>query len=344
MKNAERKVKQIKRDLRRERNKLEAIRADILRLNTQIAQAQAHLGQLRDRREAIDRAITRQTREIRQLQGRLDERAREAYITGPAGVIEAILGSESLTEMSDRVTFLDVLSRSDSDVSITIDLEREQLRQHEVDLKGYVGEEKSVLAQLGGQNDELQGKFAAQVVVEDAIADKLAEARKTLRSLKEKRRRELAAVLRVGNGGPPLSADGPFYWCPVAPPRTYIDDFGFPRVGHTHQGNDIFAPSGTPILAPFDGVAEEGSGGLAGLYVRVHADANADYVFNAHLSRFAGVNGRHVTAGTVVGYVGNTGNAISTPSHDHFEYHPGGGSAVSPYNYLNEVCGVGGRG
>jgi murein DD-endopeptidase MepM/ murein hydrolase activator NlpD len=83
---------------------------------------------------------------------------------------------------------------------------------------------------------------------------------------------------------------------------------------------------------------------LGGLYVYVDADANADYVYNAHLSRFAGVNGQHVTKGQLIGYVGQTGNAASTPPHNHFEYHPGGGSAVSPYLYLNEVCGISGRG
>jgi murein DD-endopeptidase MepM/ murein hydrolase activator NlpD len=340
---AERKVKQIRRELRHERAKLRAIQDDIHRLNTQIAQAWAHLNQLRERRHAVDKDIARQTRDIEELQGRLDERARAAYITGPAVILEAILGAQSLTEMSDRVTFLDVLARQDSDVSVAIDLEREQLREHEVDLKGYVGEEKDVLRQLADQNEDLQKQFAAQVLVEDRIADKLAEAQRVLRVLEERRRRELAAILGVGNIGPPLSADGPFYWCPVDAPRSYIDDFGFPRVGHTHQGNDIFAPSGTPIRAPFNGTAQEGSGGLGGLYVHVYADANADYVFNAHLSRFAGVSGQHVVKGQVIGYVGQTGNAATTPPHDHFEYHPGGGSAVSPYLYLNEVCGVGGR-
>ena len=340
---AERKVKQIKRELRREQAKLNAILDRITAINTQIAQAQAHLAQIRNRSQAVDKHIASQTDAIEELQGRLDERARAAYITGPAAVLDAVLGAESLTDMSDRLTFLDVLARQDSDVSIAIDLERDQLREHEVDLKSYAAEERDVLQELARQNDELQRQFAAQVRVEDRIADAFAAAKKHLNVLREQRRRELAASLGVGNIGPPVSADGPFFWCPVDAPRSYIDDFGFPRVGHTHQGNDIFAPSGTPIRAPFNGIAREGSGGLGGLYVHVYADANADYVYNAHLSRFAGVNGQHVVKGQLIGYVGQTGNAASTPPHNHFEYHPGGGSAVSPYLYLNEVCGTGGR-
>jgi murein DD-endopeptidase MepM/ murein hydrolase activator NlpD len=76
----------------------------------------------------------------------------------------------------------------------------------------------------------------------------------------------------------------------------------------------------------------------------VYADANADYVYNAHLSEHVGVDGQQVQPGDIIGLVGNTGNAAGTPPHDHFEYHPGGGSAVSPYVYLNEVCGTGGQG
>jgi murein DD-endopeptidase MepM/ murein hydrolase activator NlpD len=74
------------------------------------------------------------------------------------------------------------------------------------------------------------------------------------------------------------------------------------------------------------------------------SNGSGDYVYNAHLSKHAGVNGAHVQPGQLIGYVGNTGNAVGTSPHDHFEYHPGGGSAVSPYIYLNEVCGVNGAG
>jgi len=45
-----------------------------------------------------------------------------------------------------------------------------------------------------------------------------------------------------------------------------------------------------------------------------------------------------VTTGTIVGYVGNSGDAINSASHDHFEWHPGNGAAVDPFPYLNAVC------
>ena len=143
-----------------------------------------------------------------------------------------------------------------------------------------------------------------------------------------------------------------FKLCPVDAPRHYIDDFGAPRwVGgfHRHQGIDIMAPRGTPIRAPFDGTATSSSSWAGGLQVRV--EGRRGLVFNAHLSKI-GKMGK-VRAGTIVGYVGNSGDAAGGPTHDHFEWHPGTpptnpwvspmgvsgvGSAVDPYPYLRAVC------
>jgi murein DD-endopeptidase MepM/ murein hydrolase activator NlpD len=157
----------------------------------------------------------------------------------------------------------------------------------------------------------------------------------------------------LGGGHSGQGIGGVFLTCPVDPPHAYSDDFGQFRgttnPPHPHAGNDIFAPKGTPIRAPFPGTAADTSGGLGGKAVTVYGSYG--YAYNAHLSRMGTLG--PVAAGTVIGYVGNTGDARGGPTHDHFEWHPSVfprhlwrspygyrhvGSAIDPYPYLNAVC------
>lgn len=340
------KVKRIERELRSAQGRLDAVRLAVESLTRQVAQALAQKSAIEDHIKDTRRAVKASGRRIGELQGRLNERARDVYIRGPLELVEVVLEAESLVDVSDRVAFIDALSRSDSNLAVGIDVERQQLRRYVDELAQVRKDQVALLKLLRGKGAELEEKLAASLAIQKEIAGKLAEAKEAVETLEKKRQQELLASIVAGQGRPPpdLGEPGPFYRCPVDQPRAYINDFGFPRVGHTHQGNDIFAPHGTPIRAPFDGNAVEGSNGLGGLSVHVYAsNGTSDYVYNAHLSQYAGVSGS-VTAGDLIGYVGDTGNAAGAPPHDHFEYHPGGGPAVTPYFYLNEVCGPGGAG
>lgn len=121
---------------------------------------------------------------------------------------------------------------------------------------------------------------------------------------------------------------------PVAsvPGLHFSDDWGDPRSGgRTHQGNDIFAPSGTPVVAVDDGAVRfvvDPIGGRS-FYLRT---ADGVTYYGTHLSGYEGVD-RAVKAGDVIGYVGTDGNAAGKPAHLHFEVHPGGGP-VDPYPLL----------
>ena len=109
--------------------------------------------------------------------------------------------------------------------------------------------------------------------------------------------------------------------CPVAGPTTFTDTWGAPRSGgRTHKGVDMFAAHGTPVVAPVAGLVEHFNDGLGGLSFRLWGD-DGNYYYGTHLSGY-GHAGR-VLAGTIVGYVGTTGNAARTPPHLHFEIHPG---------------------
>jgi len=130
---------------------------------------------------------------------------------------------------------------------------------------------------------------------------------------------------------------GLFRRCPVPGWSSKADNFGvmvrIPKVPvHRHQGIDIIAPMGSPIVAPFDGVASSGAGVLGGNTVIVRGPLG--WVYNAHLSAFSPHSNGSVHAGDVIGYVGATGDA--TASHDHLEFHPRqipAGWSAGPYGY-----------
>jgi murein DD-endopeptidase MepM/ murein hydrolase activator NlpD len=141
---------------------------------------------------------------------------------------------------------------------------------------------------------------------------------------------------------PKLTAGG--YVFPVYGPVSYGDTYGAARadVGW-HHGDDIFAPLGAPILAVATGtVFSVGWNDIGGwrLWLR---DRQGNQFYYAHLSAYStlAVNGAHVRAGQVIGFMGNTGDAEGTPVHLHFEVHPvsllylGYDGAVDPTPYLD---------
>lgn len=114
---------------------------------------------------------------------------------------------------------------------------------------------------------------------------------------------------------------------PVAGQAKYSDDWQNPRYTpcfHLHEGTDIFAAEGTPVVAPGPGVVVAfGDHPVGGLCVWLQSDDKLSF-FMAHMSRFAdGLQaGQRVTRSTVLGYVGDTGNAEGGSPHLHFEVHP----------------------
>ncbi len=139
----------------------------------------------------------------------------------------------------------------------------------------------------------------------------------------------------VGAGSAPAGAVGPPIMFPVPPwvNYSYGNDWGAPRRGHTHQGNDIFAPMGSPAVAVAPGVVTHHSGGNAGNYIGLHS-VWGDLFYYMHMMGFTTPNGATVFPGQLIGLVGDTGNARGGPPHIHFEWHPQGGAATNPYNYL----------
>lgn len=140
----------------------------------------------------------------------------------------------------------------------------------------------------------------------------------------------------------PLSPAG--YVFPVYGPSSFTDTFEAARAGiGWHHGEDIFAPLGAPLLAVADGTVFSVGWNNRGGYRLWLRDRQGNQFYYAHLSAFSplAVDGNEVRAGDVVGFVGNTGDAQTTPYHLHFEIHPVGllplgyDGVVNPYPYLS---------
>jgi murein DD-endopeptidase MepM/ murein hydrolase activator NlpD len=135
---------------------------------------------------------------------------------------------------------------------------------------------------------------------------------------------------------------GPYVF-PVYGQVSFSDTFGAFRADTGwHHGDDIFADLGTPVLAAAKGVVfSVGWNTLGGNRLWLE-DRQGNQFYYAHLSAYSplAVNGARVNAGDVLGFVGNTGDAVTTPYHLHFEIHPvsllgkGYDGVIDPTPYL----------
>jgi len=143
-----------------------------------------------------------------------------------------------------------------------------------------------------------------------------------------------------GSGGDPGSGSTDFatpgWVCPVNGPVGFGDTWGAPRSGgRSHQGVDMIGARGLPLVAVVDGFVQQKTNSLGGNAVWLSGTDGNKYYY-AHLDSWAEAGS--VTAGTVIGYLGDTGNARFSIPHLHFEIHPGGGAAVNPYPTVRAHC------
>jgi hypothetical protein len=143
---------------------------------------------------------------------------------------------------------------------------------------------------------------------------------------------------------------------PVVGNVNYIDDFGAPRPGGTHKGNDIMSIRHQPAVAFEAGTIEKwarpnqavpscmlvlhGGSGMEYWYIHLNNDLGSTNDNDAGCSKAYAPglkNGQHVRRGQLVGFVGDSGDANGIQPHLHFEIHRPSGTAIDPYTYLKKA-------
>jgi len=335
-------------DVQRARDQLDQISANVGAVTEQVLQAQDQLTAIQNELTTTREKLAVTQEHFDEVMGRLNQRARTAYMQGVGSGLDFILGATSLTDLSDRVSFLDAVQQSDSDLATEVENVANQLDTQVQAQEKLQAKQAAVLENLKAKKADLQAAQDQQQAIVDQIAAKQEEARKLAAKLSKQRAAWLKSQLGVSTG------NGLFKVCPVDQPRSFGDGFGAPRSAggfHLHMGVDIVAPLGTPIRAPFDGVARRSFNTLGGN--AVYVTGSTGFVYNAHLSAYSANSTGPVQAGEIIGYVGWTGDAVGGVYHDHFEYHPNvipanwpasayGYSvidgAINPYPLLVEAC------
>lgn len=310
------------------------LRAELDRVNALWQEAEAALARSQDQAEDARARIAELERELSRIRVRLNDRAAALFIAGGNPQIVAVLVSDSITDAADRLEFASALAQGDADLANRVAVQTQDLTWQRQRLAAAAAEQGRAVASLQTQQSAINAKLAEyQSRVDDLEAKLAAE--------------QAPDPVTGGSGGPTdpgggggtttITGSGWLLTCPVAGASSFVDSFGDPRPGgRSHEGIDMIAARGTPVVAVHGGTVHRTSSSIGGNGVVLTHDGSSDWTFYTHFDSFGAYGeGAHVGAGQVIGYVGNTGTTVY---HLHFEYHPGGGAAVDPYSALLGVC------
>lgn len=312
--------------------------------------------ELSHRIERMQDAASRYLEQVAELEIRAREIVIAAYTSGQNNLVgsaftastiqdlvtsQAVIGRATEREL-ESLDNLAVVSRQAERTSAELDVRRTDVATNQ-DAAAVVVETITTL-----QREQAAILEAADESLHAAIESYRKEvSEKAAEDARIKRQQAASSAARPGSGGSATggaaggapTATTPGFICPIQGGASFIDSWGFPRSGgRKHKGVDMFAPRGTPVVAVVDGRVKLSSNSLGGWTTHLYSDNGTVYYYahlDGHPSNIS--SGQRVSKGTVIGFLGNTGNARYTSPHTHFEIRPNG-KAVNPYPTVRSAC------
>lgn len=333
------------------RTRLASLRSELAALDSQAAAAAVAHNRALDRLDLIRERLRRATvdiriarRDQRVAQQRLATRLSAEYRQPSPTVLSVVLSSGSVSGLLEVGDAIGRVSELDARTIAAVRARQRRLdalrRQLVADRSEAAGQLAAAQARRAEVNVLIAQRRSALARADRDLRHALARERQRLARLAAQKRSSNSRIpIRQGAAPPPTGTaplpggtGGKVF--PVAGPTGFSDDWLAARAGgRLHEGIDLFAKRGTPAVAIADGMLfRVGWNRLGGWRLWLRDNAGTEYYY-AHLDAFATAarEGTRVTAGTVIGYVGDSGDAKGTSPHVHFEIHPGGGGPVRPY-------------
>ena len=273
--------------------------------------ASSRLAQVAGDTAASEQRLAALDTELQAARAQLNVRAARVYRSEQLHILGVLVSARTFREFLAAFDMLQSVSQQDASAVDRVEQVKAEQEQVHADLDRQRAEQERIIGEIDRRQDQVEA---------------------SLRSVSREYDRVKAEVDRRRSG----------FAFPVGGAYSYTNTFGAPRMvgteySHKHEGTDIFALKGTPLVAVVDGVLDRvGTSVLGGLGLWVRSPGDNWSYYYAHLSAYApGIRqGMKVKKGQVVGFVGNTGNARNTPSHLHFETHLPGGKVVNSYFVL----------
>lgn len=304
----------LRRDLDETSKDLRAAQANLNRVTDEFEKAHDQLGVIQGQVFEAQARLSVLDAELQAAQAAINKRADVAFRRGKVALIDVLLRAKTLTHFLTALGLVRSALNGDSKALMRVrELKAEATRvRAELELKKT--EQQNLIRDLNRKQDQIEVSLRALATEFKKVEAEIA-----------KRKSAFAF--------------------PVKAPYSYSNSYGAPRMEgtsyyHRHEGTDIFALKGTPVVATVDGVVENvGTAVLGGIKLWVRSPGDNWTYYYAHLSGYApGItSGVRVKKGDVLGFVGNTGNAQGTPPHLHFETHVPSGDPTNPYPILRRV-------
>ena len=307
-----------------------ALNERIAGLREDVADLDAEIAEISSRVRSVQARIDATQAEIDKIKGLATRQAVALYKAGSGEPLEALLDSDSLTEIDNKIALMGVAAQENTDALIqygryrvTIEKQHRELFAVKENLEVARNRQADVLAELDNEHEQLAATLAElerRLDKEHAHEEILA-----------KQEAEIEQDILAAQAGRAVAARGVSTAGYIWPLGGAITSYYGPRWGRMHTGIDIDGTSGQPIVASKAGrvIVSSYYGGYGNAVVVDHGGGVT--TLYGHMSGFNVSEGQSVSQGAVLGYVGCTGSC--TGDHLHFEVRVNG-SPQDPLNYL----------